>query len=77
MTDQIPATPAPELPKPQRYITADECVRFLGLRNKSALTYLLAQPEPPPFIQLTSRSKVFSVPALVAWAEARSSTVQK
>lgn len=85
MADLIPfretadaATPEPStilgLPKPERFLTRDETVRFLGLRSRSSLAYLLGQPDPPPYIQLTKRIKVFPLRGLIAWAEARLTT---
>ena len=76
MADQIPTT-APELPKPERYLTSAEVIQFLGLRSKSALTYLLAQPDGPPFIRLTKRTRAFPFRPLVAWAESRITTSAK
>jgi hypothetical protein len=72
MADLSPTpTPAPELPKPQRYLTADEAIHFLGLRSKSALAYLHNQPDGPPFVRLTARRRVYCLVDLMAWAEAR------
>jgi predicted DNA-binding transcriptional regulator AlpA len=64
----------PELPKPQRYLTAEEAIQFLGLRNKSALFYLHCQPDGPPFVRLTARRRVYALADLVAWAESRKSS---
>lgn len=63
--------PTPELPKPQRYLTAAEAIQFLGLGSKSALTYLHNQPDGPPFVRLTARRRVYALADLMAWAEAR------
>lgn len=76
-TDIALATPPPpELPKPQRFLTADEAVIFLGLRSKAALAYLHAQPDGPPFVRLSKRRKVYALVDLVAWAETRKMTRQ-
>lgn len=77
MADEIPTTPAPELPKPERCLTSAEVIQYLGLRSKSALAYLMAQPDGPPFIRLTKRTRVFPFRPLVAWAEARITTQTK
>ena len=66
-----PPSPTLELPKPQRYLTANEAIHFLGLRNKSALVYLHNQPDPPPFVRLTARRRVYCLADLMAWAESR------
>ncbi len=66
-----PPSSATELPRPRRFLTADEAVEFLGLGGKSALAYLAMQPDPPPFVRLTARRKVFDLADLQAWAEAR------
>ncbi|MDP2875988.1 MAG: hypothetical protein Q8O00_07375 [Holophaga sp.] len=71
MAEVLSTTPNPELPKPQRYLTADEAIQFLGLRSKSALVYLHAQPDGPPFVRLTARRRVYCLVDLMAWAEAR------
>jgi len=72
MADQVLSpTPTPELPKPQRYLTPDEAIHFLGIRNKSALHYLHQQPDGPPFVRLTARRRVYCLADLMAWAEAR------
>lgn len=72
MADQTAhSTPTPELPKPQRYLTAAEAIQFLGLRSKAALTYLHAQPDGPPFVRLTARRRVYALVDLMAWAESR------
>ncbi len=67
-------TPKPELPKPQRFLTADEAVTFLGLRSKASLNYLHNGPDGPPFVRLTARSRVYSLGDLQAWAEGRKTT---
>jgi len=68
----IPTEPAkPELPKPQRFLTADEAIYLLGLGSRSALAYLHAQPDGPPFIFLSKRRRVYSLTDLIAWAESR------
>jgi len=64
-------TPKLELPKPQRYLTPEEAVQFLGLRNKASLNYLHAGPDGPPFIPLTKRTRSYCLADLQAWAEAR------
>lgn len=72
MADQVLSpTPTPELPKPQRYLTAEEAIHFLGLRSKSALFYLHNQPDGPPFVKLSQRRRVYCLADLMAWAEAR------
>jgi len=77
MADQTPLPPSPqELPKPQRFLTADEAVHFLGLRSKSALSYLHNQPDGPPFVRLTARRRVYALADLMAWAEARKTSKQ-
>ncbi len=60
-----------ELPKPQRFLTANEAIQFLGLRSKSSLAYLHAQPDGPPFVRLTARRRVYSLTDLITWAESR------
>jgi len=67
-------TPKLELPKPQRYLTAEEAVQFLGLRNKAALKYLHASPDGPPFIRLTQRTRSYCLADLQAWAATRKET---
>lgn len=74
MADQNSALPTPEVQKPERYLTSAEVIQFLGLRSKSALTYLMAQPDGPPFIRLTKRTRAFPLRPLMAWAEARITT---
>jgi len=75
MAESASTTPTPpELPKPERYLTSDELIQFLGLRNRSALSYLLTQPDPPPFIRLTKRTRAFPLRPVMAWAEARMTT---
>jgi hypothetical protein len=64
-------TPAPELPKPRRFLTAAEAVEFLGLRNKAGLAYLHAQPDGPPFVRLTTRRRVYDLADLQTWAASR------
>jgi predicted DNA-binding transcriptional regulator AlpA len=71
MADHLNTTTLPELPKPQRYLTADEAIQFLGLRSKSSLSYLHAQPDGPPFIRLTARRRAYALVDLMAWAESR------
>jgi predicted DNA-binding transcriptional regulator AlpA len=66
--------PAPELPKPQRFLTADEAVVFLGLRSRASLAYLHNGEDGPPFVRLTARSRVYSLPDLQAWAQSRKAT---
>jgi len=67
-------TPKPELPKPQRFLTADEAVTFLGLRSKASLNYLHNGPDGPPFVRLTTRSRVYCLADLQVWAESRKTT---
>lgn len=64
-------TLALELPKPRRFLTAAEAVEFLGLRNKAGLAYLAAQPDPPPFVRLTQRRRVYDLVDLQSWAASR------
>jgi predicted DNA-binding transcriptional regulator AlpA len=71
MADQPTTTPAPELPKPRRFLTADEAVEFLGLRSKTSLVYLHSKPDGPPFVRLTARRRVYDLADLQAWAETR------
>jgi len=70
-SNETTPAPLPELPKPQRFLTADEAIHFLGLRSKSALAYLHNGPDGPPFVRLTSRRRVYCLVDLMAWAEAR------
>lgn len=74
MADQKPDSLSSELPKPQRYLSANEARQFLGLRTKSALAYLHLQPDGPPYIPLTARNKIYCLADLVAWAESRKTT---
>lgn len=69
--------PALELPRPQRFLTADEAIKFLGLRSKSSLAYLHNQPDGPPFVRLTARRRVYCLKDLQAWVEARKTNGQK
>ena len=73
MPDPSTNIPAPELRKPQRFLSADEAVEFLGLRSKASLNYLHNGPDGPPFVRLTSRNRVYSLPDLQVWAESRKS----
>ena len=68
------AAPKPELPKPQRFLTAAEAVTFLGLRSKASLNYLHNGPDGPPFVRLTARSRVYSLADLQVWAQSRKTT---
>lgn len=63
-----------ELPKPQRYLTADEAWQFLGLKSRLALNYLHSLPDGPPFIHLTKRKRSYNLADLQAWAQARKTT---
>lgn len=74
MAELTTTTPKPELPKPQRFLTPDEAVTFLGLRSKASLNYLHNGPDGPPFVRLTTRSRVYSLADLVIWAELRKTT---
>ena len=65
-----------ELPKLQRYLTPEEAVQFLGLRNRAALNYLHAGPDGPPFIPLTKRTRSYCLADLQAWAQARKTTTK-
>jgi len=65
-----------ELPKAQRFLNSDEAVSFLGLRSKSALAYLHAQPDGPPFVRLTARRRVYALVDLMAWAESRKTSTK-
>lgn len=71
MAETSTTKPAPELPRPRRFLTADEAIEFLGLRGRTALNYLHMQPDGPPFVRLTARSRVYDLVDLQAWAEAR------
>jgi len=73
-TEESATSPKPELPKPQRFLTADEAVTFLGLRSKASLNYLHNGPDGPPFVRLTTRSRVYSLADLQVWAESRKTT---
>jgi predicted DNA-binding transcriptional regulator AlpA len=64
-------TPAPELPKPRRFLNPDEAVAFLGLRSRSALAYLHRGENPPPCVMLSVRNRVYDLADLQAWADAR------
>ena len=65
----------PELPRPQRYLTPDEAVLFLGLRSKSSLNYLHnSASDGPPFIRLTSRNRAYCLADLQLWADVRKAT---
>ena len=74
MADQTPTTLSGELPKPRRFLTADEAVEFLGLRSKASLVYLHAGPDGPPFVRLTARRRVYDLADLQAWAATRKTT---
>ena len=69
MADLTTPTPAPELPKPRRFLNPDEAVTFLGLRSRAALAYLLRGENPPPCVQFSARNRVFDLEDLRAWAE--------
>ena len=64
----------PGLPKPQRFLTANEVVAFLGLRSKASLNYLHNGPDGPPFVRLTSRSRAYCLADLQLWADGRKAT---
>jgi hypothetical protein len=67
-------TTALELPKPQRYLTPEEAVQFLGLRSKASLNYLHRGPDGPPYIALTKRTRSYCLADLLAWSQARKTT---
>ena len=71
MAELTTTTPAPELPKPRRFLNPDEAVSFLGLRSRAALAYLLRGEDPPPCVQLSARNRVFDLEDLRTWAEGR------
>ena len=73
MAEETPTTRL-ELPRLQRYLTPEEAVQFLGLRNRAALNYLHGGPDGPPFISLTKRTRSYCLTDLQAWAEARKTT---
>ena len=64
-------TPNPQTDRESPYISEAEAVKFLGLRSRSSLTYLHKQPDAPPFIQITSRKRVYALTDLMAWMESR------
>ena len=69
--------PQSGLPKPQRFLTSDEAVAFLGLRCRASLNYLHNGPDGPPFVRLTSRNRAYCLADLQLWADGRKATRKK
>ena len=60
-----------ELHKPSRFLSADEVVAFLNLKNRASLRNMCASPDGPPYVLITANNRVFDLEDLKAWAETR------